>query len=82
MSVTLDLPDAVLDEIARRAAELISPVGDTPRPWLDTKAAAGHLCCPVSRIHDLVQLGKLQPCRDGRRLLFRATDLDSYLEGV
>jgi hypothetical protein len=27
-----------------------------------------------------VQLGKLEPRRDGRRLLFRRADLDAYLE--
>jgi excisionase family DNA binding protein len=48
--------------------------------WLDTAGAAKHLSCPRSRIHDLVGLGKLNPSRDGRRLLFRSSDLDRYLE--
>jgi hypothetical protein len=29
-----------------------------------------------------VKLGKLDPRRDGRRLLFKAADLDTYLEAT
>lgn len=85
VTITLDLPDAVLDEIARRAAELVTANGSHAgevKPWLDTKAAANYIAATPGRIHDLVQLGKLTPCRDGRRLLFKRSDLDAYLEGV
>lgn len=77
----VELPDALLDEIARRAAELVAGRLTPAAPWLDTKGAAKYLCCGTDRIHDLVQLRKLQPCRDGRRLLFKRSDLDAYLEG-
>jgi excisionase family DNA binding protein len=78
--LTLDLPDDVIEQIAQRAAVIVAEREAPATPWLDTKAAAVHLCCGVDRIHDLVQLGKLTPRRDGRRLLFRAADLDTYLE--
>jgi excisionase family DNA binding protein len=82
MNVAVELPDAVLEAIASRAAELLAErQAVSASPWLDTKAAAEHLAAPVGRIHDLVQLGKLTPRRDGRRLLFRRSDLDGYLEG-
>ena len=47
---------------------------------LSTDDAARHLACSRDRLYDLVQLGKLKPRRDGRRLLFKLTDLDTYLE--
>ena len=53
---------------------------DETSRWLNSDEAARYLGCPRSRIHDLVQLRKLQPTRDGRRLLFRRGDLDGYLE--
>jgi hypothetical protein len=37
------------------------------------------LAASPDRIHDLVQLGKLNPRRDGRRLLFRREALYAYL---
>ena len=52
---------------------------EEPR-WLNSDEAAQYLGCPRSRIHDLVQLRRLEPARDGRRLLFRRSDLDAYLE--
>ena len=78
-----ELDDAALAALAERLAPLLAdrlaPNGSPP--WLDTKAAAEYLSCSPGRIHDLVQLGKLAPCRDGRRLLFKRSDLDAYLEG-
>lgn len=79
-----DLSDADLDQLA----ELLAPrlrdrlgTGEA-RVWLNAKQAADYLACPTSRIHDLVQLKELTPRRDGRRLLFRRADLDTYLEGT
>ncbi|HEY4896453.1 MAG TPA: helix-turn-helix domain-containing protein [Solirubrobacteraceae bacterium] len=80
MTVTLELPDAVLDERARRAAALIEQPPIDATPWLNTDQAADYIAAKPGRIHDLVALGKLAPRRDGRRLLFRASDLDAYLE--
>jgi excisionase family DNA binding protein len=86
MTVVVDAFIAELDEKALAVlAERLRPFLTSQNPdqggWLNTDQAATHLCCPRSRIHDLVQLGKLEPCRDGRRLLFKRTDLDAYLEG-
>jgi len=80
-TITLELSDEVIEQIAQRAAAIVAgSATQSLSPWLDTKSAAQHLCCGSDRIHDLVQLGKLTPRRDGRRLLFRVTDLDDYLE--
>ncbi len=82
-AILAELDAATLDELADRLAprlvERLALRNDTAR-WLDTKAAAEHLCCSPGRIHDLVQLGKLKPSRDGRRLMFKQSDLDAYIE--
>jgi excisionase family DNA binding protein len=82
IELRLVLDDDQLDAIARRVAAILAePVRDGDAGgWLDTKGAAAYLAASTGRIHDLVQLGALTPARDGRRLLFRRSDLDAYLE--
>lgn len=79
------LIDQLDDQALDRLAELLAPRLAARQPaasgWLDTKGAAEHLSCSVDRVHDLVQLRTLTPCRDGRRLLFRREDLDAYVQG-
>lgn len=80
-----ELDDAALDVLAERLAPRLARSlgqGQTASPWLNAEEAAQYLSCPRSRIHDLVQLRKLQPRRDGRRLLFRRSDLDAYLDAA
>jgi excisionase family DNA binding protein len=76
----LDEPalDALAELLAPRlAARFSAPAGASP--WLDASGAAEYLATTRGRLYDLVQLGKLSPRRDGRRLLFRRDDLDRYL---
>jgi excisionase family DNA binding protein len=49
---------------------------------LNAEQAAEYLTCSRERLYDLVQLHTLEPCRDGRRLVFKRTDLDAYLTGA
>jgi excisionase family DNA binding protein len=80
-----ELDDAAIAELAGRLAPLLERrLGRAPagNGWLNSDQAAAYLGCPRSRIHDLVQLGKLVPRRDGRRLLFRPAELDAYLMDV
>ena len=44
------------------------------------REAAEHLACKPQRIYDLVSQERLPFRRDGRRVLFRRSDLDEYLE--
>lgn len=89
MSATLaaalvaELDDAALDALAERLAPRLAGrlAARKPPAWLTTREAGAHLACTPDRIHDLVSLRKLDPRRDGRRLLFRRDDLDAYLEG-
>jgi len=81
----MKLIDALTDEdLAELLDRLLAKAGDrlTPAttPWLDADGAAEYLATSRDRIYDLVQLGKLKPHRDGRRLLFRRSELDAYLE--
>lgn len=54
---------------------------DEPR-WLNSDQAARYLACSKRRLYDLVMLRKLEPQRDGRRLLFKRSDLDGYLKAA
>ena len=80
VGLEIEFLDALLERVAERAAELVlKRQAASASPWLSTKAAADYIAAPVGRIHDLVQLRKLTPHRDGRRLLFRREELDAYL---
>jgi len=82
LEVVLRLNGDQVEVIARRVAELVA-VRARPAPaWVDAAGAAEHLATSTARIYDLVQLRKLNPRRDGRRLLFRLEDLDAYLESA
>lgn len=81
--LSLDIPDELVERIARRAADIVAEreqKAPSAPQWLDTAGAAEHLACSKGRIHDLVQLRKLRPRRDGRRLLFKREELDAYVE--
>jgi excisionase family DNA binding protein len=77
MELTAEQLDAIAERVAARIAESSTAAAPT---WLDTRGAADYIAGTVGRIHDLVQLRRLTPRRDGRRLLFRRDDLDAYLE--
>lgn len=76
----LGVPAELVEHLAELVAErVIERLPDRPEPWLDADAAAAYLAAPRSRVYELVERGRLRPHRDGRRLLFRAADLDACL---
>ena len=78
--LTLALPPAVVETIARRAAAIVSEtLSAKPESFIGVAEAAEHLACKPQRIYDLVSQRRLDFHRDGRRLLFRRSDLDAYL---
>jgi excisionase family DNA binding protein len=81
IELTVTLTDQQLAEIAERAAALVSAGPQDGTPWLNVTDAAERLRCGKDRIYDLVALGKLNPRRDGRRVLLHREDLDAYIEG-
>lgn len=81
IELKVNLTDEQLAEIAQRAAALIADEHADASPWLNVADAAERLRCGRDRIYDLIALGKLSPCHDGRRVLLRREDLDAYIEG-
>ena len=79
-----ELSEQDLDQLAALLApRLALRLGQSDHDrLLSTDEAAEFLRCPRGRVYDLVQLGKLAPQRDGRRLLFRRSDLTAYVDGV
>ncbi len=80
-SIALELPVELVEPIARRAAEIIQEreANPTIEPWIGVREAAEHLHCRPQRIYSLVHQGRLEPRRDGSRLLFRRSELDYWL---
>lgn len=84
-TLELQVPDAFVQAIAERVAELLTDSlagGSPPEPWIGVELAAEHLACPTSRIYDLVSQRRLMPRRDGRRLLFKRSHLDAAIEAL
>jgi excisionase family DNA binding protein len=79
--LSLHLPPELIEEIARRAADLlahqVAPIPD----YLTPGEAADYLRCSKRRIYDLTSAGRLRVCKDGSRNLYRRVDLDAYLVG-
>jgi excisionase family DNA binding protein len=48
--------------------------------WLETKDAAKHIKVPVSSVYQLTHLNQIPHQKIGRRLRFRKSDLDRWLE--
>jgi excisionase family DNA binding protein len=78
------LPDDALDVLAGRVAALLVPLLAAPAvsPWLDVGEAAEYLRCKPKRVYDLVSQSRLPAHRDGSRLLFTRSELDSYVLGA
>lgn len=79
-AVKLELPAETLEEIARRAAEIIAGQDPGPEPWVGVADAADHLGCKRQRVYDLVHKGRVPHCKEGGRLVFKRSELDEWLE--
>jgi len=80
-ALVAELDDRALDQLV----ELIAPrlaqrALAEASPWMNVEEAADYVRAGKQRIYDLVHNGKLQPARDGKRLLFHRDVLDAYLE--
>ena len=76
----LSVPAELVEAIAARAAELAADlVASRPEPWITVAQAAEHLACPRSRIYSLVSARRIPYCKDGSRVLFKASALDEWV---
>ena len=84
----LTLPDQLIDELADRVAARLAAQQRQPEPWLDVDGAARHLGYSDNltrgrrRIYDLANAASSNNFpvhRDGRRLLFKASELDAWI---
>jgi excisionase family DNA binding protein len=82
VSLSIAIPGELVELVAARVLEVLEERGAlAPDPWLSVAEAADYARCSKQRIYDLVAANKLAPGRDGRRLVFRRSELDRYLEG-
>lgn len=76
----LPLPPELIDRFAEQVADrLAARMAPPSEPYLNVDRAAEHLACGKRRIYDLVERGAIACYRDGKRLLFRRSDLDAYV---
>lgn len=80
--LTLQLAPEALEAIAHRAAELLREREPALPDYMTVAEAANYMRCgSKQRLYDLVSQGRIEPCRDGSRLLFKRSTLDAYLAG-
>lgn len=81
--LTLTLPEQLLEEVARRAAELVlahlHEQAREPSPYLTIPEAAAYARCKRQRIDDLLSARRLTRYKDGRRTLILRAELAAYL---
>jgi excisionase family DNA binding protein len=81
VNATVQLPAELIEEIARRAADILAErVAHTP-DYLTPQEAAEYMRCSKQRVYDLTSTGRLPVCKDGARSLYRRVDVDRYLSG-
>ena len=76
-----ELDDQALARLAARLAPYLADAGPAAPELLTPTEAAALLRCAKKRVYELAERGALPVRRDGRRLLFRRTDLDAYVRG-
>jgi len=80
MNVAIALSDEDVERVARRVVAVMGENTPAADPLLTVEEAADYLRCSRQRLYDLVSAARLKPGRDGKRLLFRRSVLDRYLE--
>lgn len=80
-SLRIDLPAALVEKVAERAAEILAErQGENTEPgFLGVEGAAAFLSCPKSRVYRLVSAGRVPHHRDGSRLLFDRDELRQFV---
>jgi hypothetical protein len=82
VNLTLDIGDALVERIAKRAAELIDQRQDEAAGdgWLRGADKIGvYIDAPRSRVYGLVSAGRIPVHHDGSALIARRSELDAWL---
>lgn len=79
-ALTIGCPPEFVEEVARRAAEILAEQASEARPYLSVAEAADYLRCKPKRVYDLCSQRRIPFVKDGSRTLLRRADLDAYLE--
>jgi excisionase family DNA binding protein len=83
--ITIEIPTAMIDAIATRAAEIVvaelnaGTNHEPPDPWMTTLEAASYLRLSPEALRARARRGTIPVHRDGQRFLFHRDELDSYL---
>ena len=77
-ALTLTLPDEALLVLAERLGELIQ-AAPRSEEWIGVDHAAAHLGCGRNRIYYLVGHNRIPHHKEGRRVMFRRSELDHWL---
>jgi excisionase family DNA binding protein len=75
--LTVDLSPELLDQLADLVAKRLAPRREA---WIGVHQAAAYIGCSRHRIYRLTAAGDIPFARDGRRLVFRKSALDSWLQ--
>jgi len=78
--IDFEAPPELVEAIAERVVELLAPQLNVPDEWLTAVEAAEYLRCPPSRIYALSSAKRTPLHRDGSRLLFRRSELDTWVK--
>jgi hypothetical protein len=81
-TIPLEIDDALIERIARRAAELVKQWNGNAEndPWLrGADRIAAHIDCTRSRVYALVSARRIPVHHDGSALIARRSELDGWL---
>lgn len=84
MKLEIDIPAALVDAIAERAAALVLERLGTAAPvaeFVSVAEAAEIYRCKPQRIHDLLSAGELERVKEGGRTLIRRAQLLERVTG-
>jgi excisionase family DNA binding protein len=78
-NLNLPVPAELLEAIAQRAAEILRAGAQEEDHWMTVEEAAEYVRCPKGRLYEHVSRDVVPYERDGRRLLFRRSELDIWV---
>lgn len=82
-ALTIDIGDELLEQIAERAAQMVTERQAEPVAggWLrGAEKIAEYIDCSTSRVYSLVSAKRIPVHHDGSALIARRSELDRWLE--